>query len=73
MKSIFLTYQISLGIYFSRFRCMNHRLPIECGRFFKIGRAKRTVSYAGLEIWGMDFIISSNAYILINNVIKLFL
>ena len=25
---------LSLGIYFFRFRCMNHRLPIEYGSFF---------------------------------------
>ena len=25
---------LSLRIYFSRFRCMNHRLPIEYGRVF---------------------------------------
>ena len=32
---------LNLSIYFSRFRCMNHRLPIEFGRFSRLERAKR--------------------------------
>ncbi|MEW8548698.1 MAG: reverse transcriptase family protein, partial [Candidatus Thiodiazotropha sp.] len=31
----------SLSIFFCRFRCMNHRLPIEYGRFTRIERARR--------------------------------
>ena len=31
----------SLCIFYNRFRCMNHRFPIEFGRFVNIERAKR--------------------------------
>ena len=46
---------LSLGIYFSRFICMNHRLPIGYGRFTKLERAKRTCKLCRTEDLGDEF------------------
>ena len=40
-KNIFSKLPLNLSIYFSRFRCMNHRLPVEFGRFSRLESAKR--------------------------------
>ena len=37
----FVKLPTSLANFYCRLRCMNHRLPIEYGRFFRVERAKR--------------------------------
>ena len=41
LENYFVKLPASLANFYCRFRCMNHRLPIEYGRFFRIERAKR--------------------------------
>ncbi|MEW8548127.1 MAG: reverse transcriptase family protein, partial [Candidatus Thiodiazotropha sp.] len=54
-ESYFSKLPMSLGIYFSRFRCMNHRLPIEFGRFSRLERAKRKCKLCGSGDLGDEF------------------
>ena len=64
---------LSLGIYFSIFRCMNHRLQIEYGRFSKLERANRTCKLCRTGDLGANFIICSIVHILMHTVRELFL
>ena len=41
IESYLVKLSSSLCNFYNRFRCMNHRLPIEFGRFFNIERSKR--------------------------------
>ena len=55
IESYFVKLSPVLCSYYNRFRCMNHRLPIEFGRFVNIERANRKCSICKSGELGDEF------------------